>query len=193
LVSLVPEVRAFAFDITRKILEISSELSAKTLTVHLGYIFPGWSKDNMQNMRFWEVVKQSLEQLYNLSKQFQIPILIENGSYYLTTATSETRTPLHLGISPYELHYLLSLSNNTLGIAFDINKAIQSGYPIDDFISLISSSIRQVQFSTLNRYEDVIRVIKAISLENEVIVVIFEGGPLYSAQALKLLNSLGRE
>jgi sugar phosphate isomerase/epimerase len=177
LVSLVPEVRQLAFDITKRVLEISSALSAKTLTVHLGYMFPGWRSSKEQKDRFWQVVEQSVAHLARLSKEYGVPIILENGSYHLSTATGPNRTPLHLGIAPDEMVHLVKLSDWQLGVSLDINKAIHSGNPVMDFVTTLGSSIREIQVSTVKPYSETIAgLLNALPETGESRAVILEGG-----------------
>ena len=187
-VSLIPAVRKLAFDITTKVLEICSHLSARTLTVHPGYMFPGWRKHKTQSDRFWEVVGHSLIDLADLSETYGIPVLLENGSYYLSTADGPQRTPLHVGISPEEMSYLVRLSQDRLGISLDVNKAIHSGYPAMEFVTKLGSSIKQVQLSTVGPYfETIVRLLDAIPLSGDSHVIVLEGGPDEASIARQLL------
>lgn len=177
LVSLVPEVRQLAFDITKKILEISRALSAKTLTVHLGYMFPGWRSSREQAGRFWRVVERSIKDLAELSNQYNVPILLENGSYHLSAATGSNRTPLHLGIAPDEMAHLVNLSDGKLGVSLDINKAMHSGSPVMDFVTALGASIKELQVSTVNPYgETITNVLTALPVIAYPRAVVLEGG-----------------
>lgn len=86
LTSLVPEVKQCAFDITSKVLSIAQEINAQTVTLHPGYMFGGWRRDPIQRKRFWEEAEQSMKRLGSMSEAAKVPLLIENGSYHITTA-----------------------------------------------------------------------------------------------------------
>lgn len=188
-VSLVPAVRQAAFDITRQVLETSRSMQAKSVTVHPGYMFAGWRRDEVQRSRFWRYAEDAMIQLADLAAEFDMPVLIENGSYYLCTASGPHRTPLHLGISPQEVRHLIELSGNRLKVALDINKAIRSGYPIPEFINELSGFIWQLQLSTATSYIAEISQVLSL-LDQRSIAVVLEGSLEEAKDAAALLLKL---
>jgi sugar phosphate isomerase/epimerase len=192
-VGVVPAVRDAAIDITRSVLYFGQGIGAASLTVHPGYMFAGWRNDPVQRERFWASAKLGMESLAQLGTKASIPILLENGSYYVTTATGSARTPLHVGITPDELERLLHNARGGLFLTLDINKALRSGLPITEFLERLGPAIVQCQGSNVTEYREVfIAVFKALAQFRHEVVVVLEGGPdaaVADRDALRLLQT----
>ncbi len=193
IVSVVPEVRELAFSITRQVLAMTRTLGGRILTVHPGYMFGGWRRDTIQAEHFWKQARLALERLGELSREYEIEIALENGSYYLCTATGDGRVPLHVGISPDEIRRLLRLSGWSLAICLDVNKAIRSGYEIKDFIDSANERICQVQISTVAKHEAEVReVLGSLVQEGKTLEVVLEGSPSEASKGKVIVESIRR-
>jgi sugar phosphate isomerase/epimerase len=176
LVSLVPEVRDLALHISEQVFELGQELSAQTITVHPGYMFGGWRRDEVQRERFWREAVTPLRRIGEIAERTGIKLLLENGSYFITTATGFRPRPLHLGIEPEELRRILEMSGRKAGVVLDINKAVHSGIAPIDFVKEIGERIEQLQISTVDRYrEDIVAVIDALENVGRELGFVFEG------------------
>lgn len=175
LVSLVTDVRDGSFEITRKVLRLAKALGARTFTIHPGYMFPGWRNDPLQSERFWYGVKTSMERISELADQFDIQILIENGSYFITDGMGRRKTPLHVGITIDEMERLLGASSRKVGLSLDIGKAIVSGLVPSEVISRFGERLGQVQLSNWRRLPEVETALAERLTANDFYVV-FEGG-----------------
>ena len=191
LLSVVPDVRNAAFDVTRKVLEFASSLGSRRLTVHPGYMFGGWRRDPLQARHFWEEASNSLRRLNELAVDYSFDISMENGSYYVCTAFGEGRTPLHLGITPVEIGQLLALGGRNLSLCLDVNKALRSGHAIEDFLEVASGRISQVQISTAGKYLDAVRtVLTSLCRGDRDIEVVLEGSPSEASEASEIVRRL---
>lgn len=152
IVSMVPAVRRLALDITREVFALGKEWGALTVTVHPGYMFGGWRRDQVQRELFWKMAAESLGELGAISEAAGLELLLENGSYYVTTATGlPAASPLHLGIVPEELLRVVGLAGSKAKVTLDINKAIRSGRPFQDFLQALGGRVGQFQVSTAER------------------------------------------
>jgi sugar phosphate isomerase/epimerase len=149
LTSLYPAVADQSMRITLDVLEIARKLRSESLIVHPGYMFPGWRSSDLQRRRFFDHAKESMVWLADASVAAGVPILLENGSYYLTTRLREAGTPLHLGIEPTELMQLVEFASGRLGICLDVNKALHATTSSTDFVRMLAPHIRQLQMSTV--------------------------------------------
>lgn len=193
-VSLVPDVRSTAFDITSRVMKLSCALGAENVTIHPGYMFGGWRRDEVQRNRFWRAASDALQRLADLSDTYNIPILLENGSYFLCTASGPGRTPLHLGITPEEVRELLDLSQNRIRLCLDINKAIRSEHPVSEFLATCGAAIGQLQVSTAPKYASEIReILLFLSQHRDSISVVLEGSLEEAKEAIELLHSLATQ
>lgn len=172
IVSLVPEVQRFALELTHRIAIISSQLGASSLTVHPGYMFPGWRVDAAQTKRFWEAAHRGMTELSNIAHETGVPILLENGSYHVTTSTGRNPRPLHAGISPVELESLFGSTD--LMWCFDFNKAISTEHNIEDFLATSGERIRLVQVSNIEAHPEdwkkFVSYIKAHALDVSIVL-----------------------
>lgn len=192
LLSLVPAVKSNSFAITESVIDLSLQLGALTLTIHPGYMFPGWRRDPPQRDRFWIEAKDSLSRLGALASK--ISILIENGSYHLCTRSGEGIKPLHIGIDPKEIDRLIDLSEGRIGICLDLGKAIHSGHKVEDFIKGRESLIKQVQVSSIQDHFGVIA--KSINTLREADfsgTIVLEGQLLDVIPGLEALRKAGLE
>jgi sugar phosphate isomerase/epimerase len=154
IVSLVPDVQLAALAISKRVFDLASKISAGSVTIHPGYMFPGWRNAPVQQARFWEAAEVGLKCIADISKVSGVPALIENGSYRVTTASRSVSSPLHVGITPEELKRLLELTNGEIGLSFDFNKAIDSQIPISKFLNSVGTFIEQVQVSELGGHSN---------------------------------------
>src|SRR5262245_8723716 len=159
LVSLVPDVRDLALHISEQVFRLGDELGAQTVTVHPGYMFGGWRRDQVQRERFWREAVAPLRRIGECAERTGIKLLFENGSYFITTATGYRPRPLHIGIEPVELRRIVEMSGNMAGVVLDINKAVHSGIAPIDFVREIGERIEQLQISTVDRYKEEIAVV----------------------------------
>lgn len=175
LVSVVPAVHNLALSITRKVLLIAEALCAQSLTVHLGYLFPGWRRDSAQLALFWRMCQESIRKVDALAKSSRVKICIENGSYYLTTKHCLHPTPLHFGIELDELSQIISRSE-ALSVCLDVAKALASDQRCSDFWAQFPGRIGQVQFSRSEHLYEIASCVPIVSaILNGSIEVVFEG------------------
>ncbi len=173
LCSLVPDVADFSRTITRKVLEFSQAVGAGTLTVHPGYMYPGWRNDPLQNKEFWRSAESNLSELAELGSEFNVQILLENGSYCLSAREYGRKSEFHLGIDIAELAKLLELGGSEMGVCMDIGKLRASGVNPKEFVDTFSEVIREVQVSSSDDF-DFVRRLEEVSHDSAVNVV-FEG------------------
>lgn len=153
LLSLVPAVREAAFRITKDVMAFAKAILADTVTVHPGYMFPGWRRDPVQATLFWARAKDSVLRLAEMSADLGLNTLIENGSYYVCTSEGSGRRPLHVGVDPDELWRLVDGAGGGLGVCLDVNKALHSGHPLSAFLERLGPSIRELQVSSVRGHE----------------------------------------
>jgi sugar phosphate isomerase/epimerase len=190
LLSLVPSVKENSFSITESVVDWSTQIGALTLTVHPGYMFPGWRRDMVQRERFWIEAKDSFVRLGSLSNA--LPVLIENGSYHLCTRFGEGRKPLHVGIDPEELDRLIDLSEGKLGICLDLGKAIQSGHEVEEFVRKRPTFIKQLQLSSIDEnIETISKLINTLGENNFSGVIVLEGQLPDVTSGLEKLQKIG--
>ncbi len=172
LCSLVPDISHFSRSITEKVLMLSKSLGSKTLTVHPGYIYPGWRNDPIQYEKFWEYACINMKKLCSLGARYDIQILLENGSYCLTTKAFDKKIEFHVGIDVADLKKLLSYSDGEMGICMDIGKLRASKVNYEFFITELSPFIREVQISSRSDISIVTNLIKS---QKKLINIVFEG------------------
>jgi sugar phosphate isomerase/epimerase len=170
IVSVVPEVQENSLKITESVLVLARGLGAKTLTVHPGYMFPGWRGDKVQTARFWDAAQVGMERLSCMSQEYGLTILIENGSYFVTTATSDRRRPLHVGITIEEIERLLAYGDG-IGVCLDLGKVRASGIDPVEMIDALSDRIYQFQISN---WDDLMYTNTGVQAG---LSIVFEGGP----------------
>lgn len=146
--SLVPEVQTFSLGITEEVAKFARAIGANNLTVHPGYMFPGWRNNSVQSERFWAAAALGMYKLAQIGNIYDLCIGIENGSYHVSSKTSEKRTPLHIGITVEEMERLLGFSDDRVGLCLDIAKAIASGEEPGKFVERLGSRLVQVQVSS---------------------------------------------
>jgi len=190
LLSLVPAVRTHSFAITESVTRFAIKLGALSLTVHPGYMFPGWRRDPSQRDRFWTEARKSLIRLGGLASE--LPILIENVSYHLCTRLSDGKSPLHVGIDPAELRQLVDLSGEKLGICLDIGKARHSGHSIEEFFGDRPELIKQIQASSVREHFDsVLTAIRLLQRHNSTGIIVLEGQLPDALPGFETLKSIG--
>lgn len=193
LASVVPAVCEASFQITERVLDLAVQLDARSVTVHPGYFFPGWRRDSIQAARFWEAADQAMAHLGQMAQERRISVLLENGSYCLTTPTGHGRTPLHLGIQPTELLRLVHAGSPTLFVSLDLNKAIHSGEPVADFLTTLGPYVRELQLSTIREHEATIEsALRSLSMNQFPGLVVLEGQPLDPEGERQVLLDLER-
>lgn len=171
--SLVPEVHNFSIEVTEKVVKLCVDLGARELVVHPGYIYPGWKNDALQNERFWDAAETSIGDLVRICAACDVRLLLENGSYTLSSRTSLVKHDFHLGISPKELGRLLGFAGGYGRICFDVGKARASNIPPKEFFDAFGSSIVQAQISSFADFIELERLVS--SDQGDALVVVFEG------------------
>jgi sugar phosphate isomerase/epimerase len=152
LVSLIPEVQAFALSVTEKVMRIAKQLDAPAITVHPGYMFPGWRTNPSQTERFWASAETAMTKLGDLGRRYGVRPLLENGSYHVTTASGALPKPLHVGVTADELGKLVDFGRSDVGVCLDFNKMIVSKQPLDTFLRRVGPAIEQTQVSSTLDY-----------------------------------------
>tara|TARA_B100000508_G_scaffold60333_1_gene47229 strand:- start:269000 stop:269812 length:813 start_codon:yes stop_codon:yes gene_type:complete len=146
--SLVPEVRDSSKAVVRSVIDLAKDIGGRSVTIHTGYMFGGWRSQEQQTKNYWRNAEPSMRELGDYAASRQMPLLIENGSYYLTSATGQHRTPLHIGVSPEELRAVVEMFGKAARISLDLNKARVSGFGVDEHLSANADIIDQVQVSS---------------------------------------------
>lgn len=172
LLSLVPDVKENSFKITKKVIEFAKRIEAKNLTLHLGYIFPGWQKDKYQNKNYWINAEEVVHRIIELSEKYEINILFENGSYHLCTKKGRKKIPFHIAISPAEINRIFQLSNDKINLCFDFNKALSTDHTMKSFLEIISHKVSEIQISDLKKENFI--YLKEILSTNKNSLLIFE-------------------
>jgi sugar phosphate isomerase/epimerase len=192
IVSMVPAVRRLALDITRDIFALGEDCGALSVTVHPGYMFGGWRRDQVQRDRFWQLAAESLAELGAIASASGLDLLLENGSYYLTTAAGlPAPTPLHLGILPDELLRVAALAGKGARVTLDINKAVRSGLPFHQFLEVLRGRIGQFQISTPERCRaELSEIVRWAAEARTSPVFVLEGSRTEAAAARTLIGEL---
>ncbi len=175
LTSLIPDVQHNSINITKKVIRLSKKLGAKHLTVHPGYIYPGWRSDPKQETRYWEAAKKGISEIVGYAEKQKIKLLFENGSYHLTSKNSPKSIAFHIGIDIEEFRRILDFGCGKIGVCFDIGKARASGIKFEDFIIEFGNDIEQVQFSSIESLEEFSETSKKNGLDLEKIDFVYEG------------------
>ena len=191
--SLVPAVRDAALAVTKEIVAFAKAIRAKTVTVHAGYMFPGWRRDPVQSTRFWSYAEQSLRRLADLASGQNVDLLIENGSYYVSTRDGLGHKPLHVGVDPEELRRLIDVAEGRLGVCLDLNKALHSSSPLGAFVSKVGPWVRELQVSSVRDHEaEIGGAIEALKAESFKGAIVLEGTLQGSAETRSaILRLLG--
>lgn len=171
LVSVVPEVRSAALNIVESCIAFCDSLGGRRVTVHPGYMFPGWRSTEWQSEVFWRSAKLGMMELDAICARYQSNIYIENGSYFLSDRSSARKTPLHIGITLEELERLLDGTSSCVGLCLDIGKAIVSGVDLFQLVARMSEKVGQVQVSGSAS----IQIVRELDFPNAPEIV-FEGG-----------------
>lgn len=156
-VSVVPEVRSCALSISEDVFRFAADINAESVTIHPGYMFPGWRTSEAQTKAFWDNARVAIRQLANLASDYDVTPLFENGSYHLTTRSGTERTPLHIAIDPNGLEKILTFAGEQAGVSLDIGKVYYSDHLLSDFTDRLGDRIGELQLSSLavaNRSED---------------------------------------
>ena len=191
LTSLVPAVAAAALSITRQVFEVACDIGATSVVVHPGYMFPGWRHDSAQRERFFASAEQSLRRLADVAESLGLTVLLENGSYHLTTYDRTPPVPLHLAITPRELGDLVQMTGSRMGVCLDVNKAFRSGYPAEEFINTVGAHIQQIQLSTIReRWPMIEPVLTRLRADGFSGMVVLEGSRTETEQGVALLRDL---
>lgn len=164
--SLVPKVRELALNLTKEVVQFAKAIGAITVVMHTGYRFGPWRTKPEQIEMFEHVQQETYMTLASYSSALGIPILLENGNYYLS-GRDGTRQPLHIGIEAEELLAIASIPpGNPFGICLDIGKALRS---VDDcsadaviaYLRKITNLLKEVHINTFDGYQRVIPEILA--------------------------------
>jgi sugar phosphate isomerase/epimerase len=164
--SLVPKVKQLAFDLTLEILTFAKNIEAEAVIIHPGYRFTPWRERPEQAKLFEKIQKDTYLKLAEESTRIEIPIFIENGSYYLS-ARKGKRKPLHIGINADELLSIAKIpSKSPFGICLDIGKAYLSSTKCSEnevlnYLERITPLLCEVQLNTFTGYQKVIPLVLA--------------------------------
>lgn len=192
-VSLVPEVRDMALRVTEQMFDLAVDVAAKSVTVHPGYMFGGWRRDEVQRERFWREAAWPLARLGEIARDRHVRLLLENGSYFITTATGFRPRPLHIGIEPGELRLIVEMCGENACVALDINKAIHSDVAPVAFVEAFGPRIGQLQVSTAEKYrEEIAAVMKALDRGKTHLEFVFEGSREEGENAAAVISELVR-
>lgn len=171
LVSVVPEVRSAALKIVESCVAFCDSLGGRRVTVHPGYMFPGWRSTEWQSAVFWRSAKIAMMELDAICARYRSNIFIENGSYFVSDRSSAKKMPLHIGITIEELELLLEGTSNCVGLCLDIGKALVSGVDLFQLVDKMSERVGQVQVSGSAS----VRIVRELDFLHPPEVV-FEGG-----------------
>ena len=159
--SLVPAVRQFALDLTFATLEFAKDMDARWLVMHTGYRFGAWRSKPDQARMFEQNLAEIHYELANYSAAVGIPILLENGSYYLATRYGQP-SPLHIGIECEELISLARIpASAPFGICLDIGKAYLSvegrgAGPVIEYVTKTLPLLREVHIGAFPDYAEIL-------------------------------------
>jgi sugar phosphate isomerase/epimerase len=194
LVSLVPEIQDFAFTITEKVFRIAQEFESPAVTIHPGYMFSGWRSDSSQSCRFWESAEKAMSRLGKLGKKYGIRPLLENGSYYVTTASGSPPKPLHIGITPEELAKLVRAGGSDIGVCLDFGKMVASTHPLQEFLKCVGSAIEQIQASVIVANKgDWAQLVSHMTHQQKEFWIVLEGPTQSRRDQARLIASLSQE
>lgn len=159
--SLVPKVRQLAIALTCDVLQFALAIGAQALVIHTGYRFGPWRTKVEQMEMFEKVQKETYTILADYSVQSGVPLLLENGNYYLSSRNG-IRQPLHTGIESQDLIMMANLAqNHSLGICFDIGKAYLSvkDYSVSGvikYIKEVTPFLKEIHLSAFEGYQEVV-------------------------------------
>lgn len=170
-VSVVPEVRSAALSIVDSCAAFCDALGGRAVTVHPGYMFPGWRSSPSQAEVFWRSAKLGMTGLDEISHKYRSNLFIENGSYFVSDRSMNKIIPLHVGITIDELEALLEGLSNSVGLCLDIGKALVSGMDIHQLVDRIPERIGQLQIGSAASI-DIVRRLQFMSTPE----IVFEGG-----------------
>lgn len=193
--SLVPRVRALALELTEEILKFATSVRAEAVVAHTGYRFSAWRSKPVQVEMFERICTETYQWLASRSQEYDVPVLLENGNYYLSARTS-VKKPLHIGITASELIELVTMATQPLGICFDIGKAY---FSVDDwsveqvleYLKMVSPYLKEVHINTFDGYEEccppVLKYLSEIGFEGP---LVFECGQSSIEILLEMVNSM---
>jgi len=171
LVSVVPEVQAATLKIVESCVALCDALGGSGVTVHPGYMFPGWRSTQWQSDVFWESAKRGMMAIDDICARYKSNIFIENGSYFVSDRSTIKKTPLHIGITVEELERLLEGTSSSVGLCLDIGKALVSGIDLFELVEKMSQRVGQVQIGGAAS----IQIVRELNLPRNPEIV-FEGG-----------------
>lgn len=175
--SLVPSVAEFALQVTKDVALLGKSLGSQSLTIHPGYIYPGWSADPSQRKRFEGEIDEKIKILVDSVGEIGLQCRFENGSYCLTSLMSERRTPFHYGVFADELRKVVE-SHTDARVCLDIGKVFASNLTIDEFVVKFHERIKEVQFSDIKSLNDFVAVCRNHGLNESEIDFVYEGRSL---------------
>lgn len=188
LVSVVPEIQSFALSVLRSNFEFARSLGASVVTVHPGYMFPGWRSSPWQEEVFWRSANQGIRALDRLAQEYGILACLENGSYYVSSKASQKRIPLHVGITIEEMQHLLNDVSDSVGLCLDVGKALVSGVGVTPFLREFGGRIAQVQIASIDHLSQV-TLDPYFGSMPKMPELVFEGG---SGRASEFIRSISR-
>jgi sugar phosphate isomerase/epimerase len=175
--SLVPSVAEFALQVTKDVALLGQNLGSQSLTIHPGYIYPGWSADPSQRKRFEGEIGEKIRILVDSVGELGLQCRFENGSYCLTSLLSERRTPFHYGVFAEDLRKVVE-SHTDARVCLDIGKVFASNLTIKEFIEKFQERIKEVQFSDIKSLNSFIEKCKIYGLNAKKIDFVYEGRSL---------------
>lgn len=159
--SLVPKVRELALALTREVMLLAKAIGAMAVVMHTGYRFGPWRTKPEQIQMFESVQYETYRTLAEYANELGIPILLENGSYYLS-GRDGIRQPLHIGIEANELVAIANIPvQASFGLCFDIGKAYHSvencsADAVIEYLREITPYIKEIHMNTFNGYQKII-------------------------------------
>jgi sugar phosphate isomerase/epimerase len=159
--SLVPKVRNLALELTVEVMRFAKAINAHAVVIHPGYRFPPWRTKHDQIKMFERVLRETYIELAKYSAEIGIPLLLENGNYYIS-ARNGIKYPLHIGIDPEELLFIVKLPHdNPFGVCFDVGKAYFSvnNYSIEeviDYLKKVTPFLKEVHLNAFDGYQQII-------------------------------------
>jgi len=193
--SLVPRVRALAFELTEDVLRFAASVEASAVIVHTGYRFGAWRSKPKQMEMFDRICTDTHEWLSLKSNEFNVPILLENGNYYLS-ARNSVKHPLHIGITAADLIELVTIPREPLDVCFDVGKAYFSvdDWSVDqvlEYLEAVRPYLKEIHMNAFDGYEEccppVLERLKEIGFDGP---LVFECGQSSIDLLLEMVNSI---
>lgn len=172
--SLVPSVAEFALQVTKDVALLGKKLGSQSLTIHPGYIYPGWSADPSQRKRFEHEIEGKIKALVDSIGEIGVQCRFENGSYCLTSLSSEQRTPFHFGVFANDLLKVVD-SHMDASICLDIGKITASNLIVEEFVEKFQNKIKEVQFSNIESLNKIIEIFRLNNIDLNEIDFVYEG------------------